>query len=154
MLCTCTHLVVMDGLEQPTQASNKLAQCTLNDMFCLDSLMDSLSGSKVSLWRLLTAVRNLKWHSEPLDDLRCYCFKHDSAVLAVTVSLNKITSEAWSLDDDIGSIACVIFIEAGSVYTRKQTRHHVCYRAMKWTYAIVFTWHWGVLLFYLKCSNI
>lgn len=37
MFCNFTHFMAIIGLEQPTQASNKLAHCTLNDMFCLDS---------------------------------------------------------------------------------------------------------------------
>lgn len=48
MLCNCIHFVGIIGLEQPNQASNKIAQCVMNNMFCLDSLMDSMSGSKIS----------------------------------------------------------------------------------------------------------
>ena len=57
MLCNCAHFVVIAGSEQPPRASNKLAHCSLNDMFYLDGVMDSLSGSRVSLRSLLTAER-------------------------------------------------------------------------------------------------
>lgn len=48
MLCNCIHFVGIIGLAQPNQASIKIAQCIMNNMFCLDSLMDSMSGSKIS----------------------------------------------------------------------------------------------------------
>lgn len=67
MLCNCIHFVGIIGLEQPNQASNKIAQCVMNNMYVW--IQDIQYEDFWLQWG------TLRFHSLPLDELCSYCFE-------------------------------------------------------------------------------